>query len=190
LLCVVAAASAQTYVYQFSGHVTGFSQPFTTLVPDAQIGQSFSGWFSYHSDPPLDGSNAMGDALQDASLVFTLGDFTFSHLDDYTMLFLQNPSSEGYDYFRVTTYGTQGDIEYWRTGVNFTDSTQTAFDTASVVPESLTPSMFDTNGVKLDFFSDDHGYMNGVIDSLVMVPEPTGIALLLCGGLLLRCKQA
>ena len=186
---VVAAAAAQTYTYQFSGHVTDFSPQFADLAGDIQIDQTFTGWFSYHLEP-YDGFTLE----QDASMVLTVGDFQLSHLDDRTLVFLHDlpkdyHDSESYDFFRVNAYGTQGDIEYWRTGISFTDSTRTTFDTNDTLPNNLNLSMFDAGGVVFGFNSDDHGSMSGVIDSLTMVPEPTSMVILLCGGLVLRLRS-
>ena len=180
-----AVAGAQTYTYQFSGYLTNFSPSFTDLVPDAHVDQTFTGWFNYHSEPGL---GTMGTATQQTSLVFSIGDFTLNHHnDDQTLLFLDNPTT-GSDFFRVYAYGTQGDVEYWRTGLSFSDSTRTAFDSDSAIPELLTMDMFDEDGIKMSFDS-DHGYMYGAITSLTVVPEPASLILLLTGGLMLRSKR-
>ncbi len=180
VLLVSPVVSAETVTYQFAGTISRINFNDSGVFPDGDIGQPFSGWFSYSSDSHV---------TEIGAISFSIGSFQSGVIDD-RLYAIEHPT-ELYFYY----YGWQGDYNLGRTGFTFTDDSGQAFSDDNQMPTELTLSMFDSvefaiQGSKRQGSSHLGNFdIQGQLSTLTQVLEPASAILLLCGGLCLRRKR-
>lgn len=178
VLLVPAVAPAEMVTYHFAGTIDTINFNDSDAFPEGDIGQSFTGWFSYSSDSR---DTEIGE------IAFSIGSFQSDVLND-RLYPVENPDAM-YMYF----YGTQGDYDFARTGFAFTDTSGQVFDTSDdQLPTQLSLSTFDSSVFRILGYKTSVGnfYISGPLTTLTLVPEPATISLLALGAVALLRKRA
>lgn len=176
LFAAAPVSAAVTYTYQFTGTIDAIGQNQNNAIPGVYAGQTFSGWFSYNSDTLT---------TEIGALSFTLGAFQPAVIDDRLYCNVVT------DYALNTMYyDTQGQYEFWRTGVALQDTTGITF-TKNQLPTEILFSMLTSARLNISGSKGPDSFnLSGPITSLSAVPEPTTLLLLAGVTLCLRRKKS
>jgi hypothetical protein len=179
-------ARAETYSYQIAGTITSSNKP------GISTGDSFTGWYTYADDMPLDSQPAPEHAIYWKAPAGVLGMDVRVNSTDYATesnffradVFDDFGSTSRFDEFELTghiPFGTNANIY-----LTLLDSTHSAF-ASTTIPASLDLDAFDNNRGQVQMYApyDPAGAWNvfGDITSMTPIPEPGMVALLLSAGL-------
>jgi len=184
VLSLSAAARAGPVIWAFEGEVTGIYDPQNCLGGAVEVGSPLSGYYTFESTTPASplGSGYYPDAI--TAITGSVGDLPFfGPTGPPNSIYVIDgggfpPSYDNYS--MVTGVGLQNrDLVF---SINLRDPTGTFFSslTLPLVPPSLDAIDLSASGIRLLAKSEDLG-IAAQITTLVVVPEPTALALLVAG---------
>lgn len=179
LFNLLSVTEGAVYSYSFTGRVDAITQNEDSVLGNLEIGDAFSGSFSYNDISDTEPLVGLGEYHQNATISIALGDHTIDHSGfTYIRIWDDLPA---YDSF---TFGlddaTSGDWLLYAFGFTLTDNSESVFDSDSL-PVSFDISDFDSLefsfvGERLSSGERAEIYME--IQDISPIPEPSTITLL------------
>ena len=182
LICI-SIAEGQIVTFSYEGIIDTIDYNYNDAIPGLHLGQQFSGWFQYEIIPDQYAESYLGRYNQDASIVFDLGDFNISYLDDFVYIRVLdgNTGSSSYpdrDEFDFAVDGLHGDYSFGNFGLELIDNSEEVFY-SDALPTWLNLSELDEpRFLLIGNKSGDAFNAEGYLTELTLVPEPGTVLLL------------
>jgi len=178
MLAVLFSAHGAMHSFSFNGEVQSIIQNENDTLGNIDVGDSFSGSFSYSDVPDSNSTVGLGGYNQQATLSLTLGENQIDY-DGYVYIRAWD-NLTGIDGFDFAVDDEFGDWSLWWFGLQLIDSTQTAYNDDSL-PTSFDVSDFNNPLFRLDGSRLSTGEQFEVemeVQDISPIPEPSTITLL------------